>query len=73
MQFKVDAAGHYEAIMNHNFQKYHEEDAVVVILDAMEEFGWEFRFQYDTESFSSRVGGSSVSRNEQFIFHKTKK
>lgn len=49
LSFHPDAktAGHYTCIMNHDCQKYNEEDAVVAILDVMEILGWDFRFQYD--------------------------
>jgi len=68
--FKLDNAGHYFAEMNHQTQKYHEEDVIVLILDAMEGYGWSFRFQYDLESESVKIGGSSYTRRECFIFHK---
>lgn len=69
-QFQLDSAGHYYAQMNHNAQKHHEEDIVVIILDTMEGFGWNFRFQYDVENHSEKLGGSSYTKKECFIFHK---
>lgn len=69
--FRMDSAGHYHANMNHDFQKYHEEDAVVAIMDVMELLGWIFRFQYDSTSQSVKVTGSSFTAREIFIFHRT--
>jgi hypothetical protein len=68
--FRPDRSGHYGCQMNHDFQKYHEEDAVCAILDVMEILGWTFRFQYDSESSSNKVSGSSVTSRELFIFSK---
>jgi hypothetical protein len=68
--FKMDASGHYFASMNHNCQKHHEEDIIVAILDVMEAFGWTFRFQYDSESSSVKLNGSSETSRELFIFNK---
>jgi hypothetical protein len=62
--------GHYKTPINHDCQKHHEEDIIVAILDAMEGLGWAFRFQYDAETSSVRVGGSSASSREVFIFQK---
>lgn len=69
-QFHLDAYGHYHAALNHNCQKYHEEDIVVVILDVMEKLGWTFRFQYDEEITSYKFTGTSDTKRELFIFHK---
>lgn len=44
---------------------------VVAILDVMEVLGWSFRFQYDSESHSAKVNGSSFTSRELFIFHKS--
>ena len=68
--FGLDATGHYSCSMNHDFQKFHEEDAVVAVLDVMELLGWTFRFQYDSESHSTKVSGASFTSKELFIFHK---
>ena len=68
VQFKMDSYGHFIAQMNHNYQKYHEEDAVVCILDAMEELGYEFKFEYD--QVISSMTGSSVTKREVFVFNK---
>ena len=35
LTFGMDNYGHFAAAMNHDFQKHHEEDAVVAILDLM--------------------------------------
>jgi hypothetical protein len=70
LQFGPDNNGHYAAEMNHDYQKYHEEDAIVAVLDVMEVMGWTFKFQYDTEINSEKLGGSSFTKREQFIFHK---
>lgn len=68
--FVGDQQGHYAASMNHDFQKYHEEDAVVAVLDVMERFGYTFKFQYDSEAQSVKATGSSMTSKEIFIFHK---
>jgi predicted metalloprotease with PDZ domain len=68
----------YKADMNHDFQKYHEEDAVVAVFDAMAELGWEFKFQYDSEVISSSYTAaiatsspvSSYTKREMFIFYR---
>ena len=70
LQFAMNNAGHFFGTMNHNAQKYHEEDFVCVMLEAMEELGFYFRFQYDAESFSTKVTGDSYTAKELFIFHK---
>merc|ERR1712151_807996 len=62
--------GHFTAEMNHDFQKYNEEDAMCVILDAMEQMGWTFRFQYDSETYSAKFSGSSMTSRELFLFSK---
>jgi len=72
IQFVSDQKnGHYTATMNHDFQKYNEEDAIVAILDCMEILGWTFRFQYDSQSSSNKVSGASFTARELFIFSKT--
>jgi len=71
LDFYRDEYGHYKAEMNHDFQKYHEEDAVCVILDVMESQGYSFRFQYDAENYSAKMTGSSFTSREMFIFTKT--
>lgn len=68
--FRADRLGHYCAEMNHDYQKYHEEDAVACVLDVMEEQGWTFRFQYDTETSSQKITGDSKTSRELFIFNK---
>ncbi len=73
LQFDLDRFGHYSCQMNHDFQKYHEEDAICAILDVMEILGWKFRFQYDSESSSAKVSGSSITSRELFIFSKSNK
>ena len=71
LQFNMDDAGHFQGSMNHAAQKYHEEDFVVVILEAMEELGYYFRFQYDDETVSDNLWGSrSYTAKELFMFHK---
>ena len=70
VQFGTDRAGHYFANMNHNCQKYHEEDVICCILDTMEMMGWGFRFQYDSESSSAKINGASFTSRELFIFKK---
>jgi hypothetical protein len=70
-QFQWDGArGQYRAPINHDCQKYHEEDIVVAILDVMEQMGWAFRFQYDVEAMSSNIAGGSITSRELFIFSK---
>ena len=65
--FRINDYGHYYAPMNHESQKHHEEDFVVVIFDVMETMGYTFRFQYDTE-----IGGNDrVTSREMFVFQKT--
>lgn len=70
LQFKMNNVGHFHGSMNHNAQKYHEEDFVCVVLEAMEELGYYFRFQYDAETFSTKMTGDSFTSKELFIFHK---
>lgn len=70
LQFKMDDYGHFRGVMNHQAQKHHEEDFVVVMLEAMEELGYHFRFQYDAETFSTKMTGDSYTSKELFIFHK---
>lgn len=64
--------GHYTAVMNHDYQKYNEEDAVCAILDTMEILGWSFRFQYDQEVHSEKMNGASFTKRELFIFHQAR-
>ena len=45
LQFKMDNFGHFSANMNHDMQKYREEDYIVCIFDALETSGWGFKFQ----------------------------
>lgn len=68
--FSLNGSGHYGCAMNHDFQKYHEEDAICCVLDVMELLGWTFRFQYDSESSSAKASGSSFTSRELFLFHK---
>jgi hypothetical protein len=67
--FKMDTFGHYSLQMNHDIQKYHEEDIIVAIFDIMEILGYTFKFQYDTELDSDKFSGSSYTQREMFIFH----
>lgn len=75
LQFSINDTGHYHGLMNHAAQKYHEEDFVVAILEAMEELGYYFRFQYDAEKFPTTKTdpyhtGASYTSKELFIFHR---
>ena len=70
LTFRMDSYGHFAANMNHDFQKFHEEDAVVAILDIMQELGFDFKFQYDQEIHSDKVTGSSYTKREVFVFNK---
>lgn len=70
INFQMDNLGHFSANLNHDFQKYHEEDAVVAILDIMQELGYTFKFQYDQEVFSEKMTGNSFTKREIFIFNK---
>jgi len=67
---KPDKSGHYGCAMNHDCQKYNEEDCVVAVLDVMEIMGWNFKFEYDSESSSAKMNGSSFTSRELFIFQK---
>ena len=69
-QFRLDGYGHYFAEMNHDCQKHHEEDLIALMLDVMEKLKWNMKFQYDTESSSAAITGSSETSRELFIFHK---
>lgn len=69
LQLRQNESATWYADMDHNFQKYHEEDAVAAVMDAMAMAGWKFRFQYDSELNSSKLAGSSsFSRREMFVF-----
>jgi hypothetical protein len=70
LAFQMDQNGHYSAVLNHDYQKYHEEDAIVSVLDVMEILGWTFQFQYDSESHPNKASGSSFTAREIFLFHK---
>eukprot|EP00525_Craspedostauros_australis_P005595 CAMPEP_0198126474 /NCGR_PEP_ID=MMETSP1442-20131203/44893_1 /TAXON_ID= /ORGANISM="Craspedostauros australis, Strain CCMP3328" /LENGTH=197 /DNA_ID=CAMNT_0043786261 /DNA_START=67 /DNA_END=660 /DNA_ORIENTATION=+ len=70
VQFGGGPSGHFQAPMNHDCQKFNEEDVICAILDAMEDLGWNFRFQYDSESQSVKLNGSSMTFRELFIFQK---
>ena len=57
--------------MNHDFQKYHEEDAVAMIIDVLcDVFGYKFVHQYDQELSSEKMNGSSYTKRELFLFQK---
>lgn len=70
LQFKLDEHGHYSASMNHEYQKHHEEDAVVAILDLMEDKGYNFKFQNDQELMSVKFAGDSITKREVFVFNR---
>ncbi len=70
IHFEMDNFGHFAATLNHDFQKYHEEDAIVAILDIMQEMGYDFKFQYDQEVYSEKMNGSSFTKREVFVFNK---
>lgn len=70
VQFTPDRAGHYYGSMNHDCQKHHEEDVICAIMDTLEILGWTFTRQWDSESSSAKVGGSSITSRELFLFHK---
>lgn len=70
LQFKMNTIRHFSGPMNHHAQKHHEEDFVVAILEAMEELGYYFRFQYDAETFSTKMSGDSYTAKELFVFHR---
>ena len=68
-QFKWDGnIGHFWTLISNDCQKYHEEDIIVAILDVMEELGWTFRFEYDAEAHSIKMGGGSFTSRELYIF-----
>lgn len=67
---RLKATMYYYADMDHYYQKYHEEDALVAVLDVMALDGWKFKFQYDSEMSSNKVVGASFSRREMFVFQK---
>lgn len=69
IQFAINGSRHYAADINHDFQKYHEEDALAAIMDVMEEWGYDFKFEYDQELHSEKMNGSSMTKREVFIFH----
>lgn len=71
LSFAVDQSGHYYAAMNHDCQKYHEEDIICTILDTMEILGWNFKFEWDSELSSARVNGGSLTSRELYMFHRT--
>jgi hypothetical protein len=66
VQFALDPTGHFYAAMNHDCQKHHEEDIIVVILDKMEELGWTFQFQWDASSTAM----NSATSKEMILFHR---
>eukprot|EP00551_Chaetoceros_affinis_P001828 CAMPEP_0203635472 /NCGR_PEP_ID=MMETSP0088-20131115/2248_1 /ASSEMBLY_ACC=CAM_ASM_001087 /TAXON_ID=426623 /ORGANISM="Chaetoceros affinis, Strain CCMP159" /LENGTH=113 /DNA_ID=CAMNT_0050489369 /DNA_START=62 /DNA_END=403 /DNA_ORIENTATION=- len=70
-QFQMNQFGHYSYTMNHDAQKYREEDYTVCVLDAMESRGWTYKFQYDSENHSAKFTGSSYTKKECFLFHKS--
>lgn len=71
LQFQMDEHRHYKASMNHECQKFHEEDFVAAIMDIMEQCGWTFRFQYDNSIRSSYDGTQgSMTDREMFVFQK---
>ena len=70
LRFGMDGEGHYSAQMNHDAQKYREDDYMVCIFDALEQLGWTFKFQYDSEFTSIKAFSGSVTRKECFLFHK---
>ena len=71
VQFGLDQeTGHYKAFMNHDAQKYNEEDITCAIMDTMEMLGWGFKFQYDQELTSEKFSGSPFTSREIFLFHK---
>jgi len=67
LKFTKDDKSHYVVEMNHDCQKYHEEDALAAIFDAMEVLGWGFRFQYASQYQTS---ASSHTFRDIFIFAK---
>ena len=74
IQFAINGTTrHYAVDINHDFQKYHEEDALAAIMDVMEEWGYDFKFEYDQELHSEKMNGSSMTKREVFIFHTSKK
>ncbi len=77
LQFERNDVGHYYAPMNHDFQKYHEEDAMSIILDSMEGIGWTFNMQWDTTmgsadgyDWTGSGGGGSKTSRELFLFQR---
>lgn len=68
VQFALDSTGHFYAAMNHDCEKNHEEDIVVVILDKMEELGWTFQFQWD----ATTTAINSATSKEMILFHRKK-
>lgn len=56
--------------MNHDFQKSHEEDAIAIILDVMEEHGWDMVNQYNSFYRSEKNFSMSETQRDVFVFHK---
>lgn len=48
-------SGTYYVDLDDNFQKNHEEAAIVAVMDALALAGWKFKCQYDSESGSSKT------------------
>ena len=69
MTFTINREGHYYASMNHDFQKNHEEDAIALILDVMEEYGWSMKTQYSTFCRSEKGFSQSETQRDIFVFH----
>lgn len=67
LKFTKDSLNHYAVEMNHDCQKYHEEDALAAVFDALEVLGWGFRFQYASNYQSSNTSATS---RDIFIFAK---
>ena len=69
LTFAMNKEGHYYAPMNHDFQKSHEEDAIAIILDVMEEYGWTLKTEYSAYSRSDKGFSTSETQRDIFVFH----
>lgn len=71
-QFQMNDAGpYYQFEIDLYYHQYLEEEALAMVLDAMEEQGWDFRFQCQSALYGVKTGSTALTKSRELIlFHK---
>eukprot|EP01130_Rhizamoeba_saxonica_P000119 TRINITY_DN10136_c0_g1_i1.p1 TRINITY_DN10136_c0_g1~~TRINITY_DN10136_c0_g1_i1.p1 ORF type:complete len:125 (-),score=13.41 TRINITY_DN10136_c0_g1_i1:28-402(-) len=69
-RFFAMEGNNFSLCMNHDIQKFLEEDIILLVFDIFQDNGLGFVFQYDSQSMSQRAMSASITSKEIFIFRR---